>query len=192
MKVCESCGTKNSDSRSKCEECGGNLRQLEDWEIPKEKRSNGFAGRVVLLAVIILALVGVGVFIYMKNYVVDLGGADSPEELITEYMKAYDELDFDTCLTYLSPYEREVNEMVKFDPKGYNEEFIGVEITDYTDEELKRIKNSYKDVTEACYIAVKYQVEESPYQEAGVETIYATALKYKDKWFISNYGAYRK
>lgn len=185
MKICLNCGVKNSDSRSKCEECGGNLRQLEDWEVSEGKDDNGAVKRIVIVALIILTLIGIGVFWYVKNYVVDLGGADSPEVLITEYMEAYDRLDFDTCLTLLPPYSREVEDILPISTKGYSPVLTGVDIIAYTDEEFEKLQ--MRDVNKACHIYIKYQVEESPYHEAGDEIIHFTAILYKDRWFISNY-----
>lgn len=187
MKICVNCGIKNSDSRTKCEECGGNLRQLEEWEVSEGKENKSVIKRIVIVAIIILTLVGIGVFWYVKNYVIELGGADSPEALVKEYMAAEESLDIDKCMTYLPPYNRHVEEVIMLHTKGYSPVFLGVEITDYTEEELEKIQRSDGDVEKACHIAINYQVNESPYHEAGVETISLTAIMYKDRWFIKRY-----
>lgn len=56
MKICLNCGIKNSDSRTKCEECGGNLRQLEPWENPAEKEDKSAIKSVVVFAAIALVV----------------------------------------------------------------------------------------------------------------------------------------
>ena len=191
MNICEKCGTKNCDSSTICEKCGGNIRQLEEWEISK-KKTNSISSFITILIVFILTIVGAVSFWYLENHKVNLGGANSPEELVIEYMEAYEELQIEVCMDYLPPYNRERKEVIKIEPEGHNAVYLGMDIIECSNEELQQIKSSHKGINDARYIALNFKVDKCSCNEDGIETILVIGVKYKDKWFICNYETYTK
>ncbi|MBR3834668.1 MAG: hypothetical protein IKJ73_10130 [Lachnospiraceae bacterium] len=90
MKICEKCGTHNSDSRTKCEECGGKFRQLEEWELPK-KEKNVVLSMLMIVLMSIGAALAIALLYVLAKYVLFIEGYDTDREAASTYLWRYAE-----------------------------------------------------------------------------------------------------
>ena len=186
MKICEKCGTHNSDSGTKCEECGGKLRQLEEWELPKKKKTVVLSKLMIVLMSIGAAL-AIALLYILAKYVVFIGGYDTDREAASTYLKAYYSDDTRTCEKSMAPY----TDYIVIISEGTWGDFHSIgESQPYSDSELENLKEDTGIysllIQDAAYVQFRSNVSDM-YGNEGVIEAYLTVVKYRGKWFVSPY-----